>query len=155
MADLEQHNDPAATRPYYRLLGFRTEVDETAGLSKLVLESRSELENSRGEIHGGVIASLLDAAMGVAVRSMLGPGDGATTVSLTVNYVAPGRSTLTACGRVVRQGRSLASAEGTVTDASGQIVAHAVGTLRVLAQRPPRTGASGPISANADLGAEV
>ena len=135
---LEGRNDLAAMRPYYRLLGLRVEAGEPAGLSKLVLESRSELENSRGEVHGGVIASLLDVAMGVAVRSTLPQSDGATTVSLTVNYVAPGRSTLTARGRVVRKGRTLASVEATVTDASEQIVAHAVGTMRVLAQRSSR-----------------
>ena len=138
MAMLEGRNDLAAMRPYYRLLGLRVEAGEPAGLSKLVLESRSELENSRGEVHGGVIASLLDVAMGVAVRSTLPQSDGATTVSLTVNYVAPGRSTLTARGRVVRKGRTLASVEATVMDASEQIVAHAVGTMRVLAQRSSR-----------------
>jgi uncharacterized protein (TIGR00369 family) len=129
---LEGADDPAAARPYYRLLGFRTESGEGAGRSKLVLESRGELENSRGDVHGGVIASLLDAAMGVAVRSALKPGQGATTVSLTVNYVAPGRGTLTARGRVVRAGRTLASVEADVTDAAGTVAAHAVGTMRIL-----------------------
>jgi uncharacterized protein (TIGR00369 family) len=135
VAKLEGPDDPASTRPYYRLLGLRAEAGEPAGQSKLVLESRSELENSRGEVHGGVIASLLDAAMGVAVRSTLTVGDGASTVSLTVNYVAPGGGALTARGRIVQQGRTLASAEATVTDASGQVAAHAVGTMRILARR--------------------
>jgi uncharacterized protein (TIGR00369 family) len=132
MAKFEEREDPAATRPYYRLLGFRTETGEPAGQSKLVLQSREELENSRGEIHGGVIASLLDAAMGVAVRSTLVPLEGATTASLTVNYVAPGRSTLTARARVVRQGRTLASVEATVSDTSEQVVAHSIATMRIL-----------------------
>lgn len=135
MAKLEGADDPAATRPYYRLLGLRAEAGEPAGQARLVLESRSELENSRGEVHGGVIASLLDAAMGVAARSALPPGYGTTSASLTVNYVAPGRGTLTARGRVVRQGRTLASAEATVTDASDAVVAHAVATLRIIARR--------------------
>jgi acyl-CoA thioesterase len=132
MAKLEEREDPAAARPYYRLLGLRTEAGEPPGQSKMVLQSREDLENSRGEVHGGVIASLLDAAMGVAVRSSLAPLEGATTASLTVNYVAPGRNMLTARARVVRQGRSLASVEATVTDASEQIVAHSVATMRIL-----------------------
>ena len=135
MPKLEGANDPAATRPYYRLLGLRTAPGEPEGQSKVVLEPRVELENSRGEVHGGVIASLIDAAMGVAARSTLTPGDGATTVSLTVNYVAPGRGTLTARSRVVRKGRTLASAEARVTDANEQVVAHAVGTMRIIARR--------------------
>jgi len=125
------HEDPALARPYYRLLGLRSEPGEPAGRSKIRLDSRHDLENSRGDVHGGVIASLLDAAVAVAVRSAFTEGEGATTVSLTVNYVEPGRGTLTAAGHVIRAGRSIASAEATVTDAAGRIVAHAVATMRV------------------------
>jgi uncharacterized protein (TIGR00369 family) len=113
---------------------LRAEAGEPAGRSKLLLDSRSDLENSHGDVHGGVIASLLDAAMGVAVRSALKPGEGATTVSLTVNYVAPGRGTLTARGRVLRA-RTLASLEANVTDADDNIVAHAVSTMRIIARK--------------------
>lgn len=125
--------NPAETRPYYRLLGFRTEDTAEAGTSRLQLDSRYDLENSRGDIHGGVIASLLDAAMGVAVRSVLKESDGATTVSLTVNYLQPGRGTLLATGRVTRAGRSLASVEADAKDLDGNIVAHAIATMRVIA----------------------
>ena len=130
---LDGVDDPSATRPYYRLLGLRAEAGEPAGGSKLVFESRTDLENSRGDVHGGVIASLLDAAMGVAVRSALKAGEGATTVSLTVNYLAPGRGTLVARGRVVRAGRTLASVEADVVDAAGNMAAHAVSTMRIVA----------------------
>ncbi len=132
MAGGNSVEDPAATRPYYRLLGLRAEGGTQAGHSKLRLDSRPELENSRGDIHGGVVASLLDAALGVAVRSVYKDGEGATTVSLTVNYIEPGRGTLIANGHVVRAGRTLASAEASVADLSGRVVAHAVGTLRIL-----------------------
>lgn len=128
--------DPATIRPYYRLLGLRAEAGEPAGRSKLLLDSRSDLENSRGDVHGGVIASLLDAAMGVAVRSAQKPGEGATTVSLTVHYVAPGRGTLTARGRVVRTGRTFASVEASVSDARDNVVAHAISTMRIITRKP-------------------
>ncbi len=123
--------DPADSRPYYRLLGLRTEPGQPAGESKLTLQSRPEFENSRGDVHGGVVASLLDAAMGVAVRSAYSGGESATTVSLTVNYLEPGRGSLTATGRVLRSGQSLASAEASVVDATGRLVAHAVSTMRI------------------------
>jgi len=129
--------DPADARPYYRLLGLKVDAGVPAGQSRVRLESRADLENSRGDVHGGVVASMLDAAMGVAVRSTLQAGEGATTVSLTVNYLEPGRSKLIANARVVRTGRSLASAEAMVEDVSGRRVAHAVGTMRILAARKP------------------
>jgi uncharacterized protein (TIGR00369 family) len=124
--------DPADSRPYYRLLGFKTDPCPAPGCSRVTVAGRPDLENSHGDIHGGVVASLLDAAMGVALRSVLPEGAGATTVSLTVNYLQPGRTAVTAHGRVVRSGRTLASLEATVEDASGSIVAHGLGTMRII-----------------------
>jgi uncharacterized protein (TIGR00369 family) len=132
---ISRPDDPADSRPYYRLLGFRTDKHEVSGRSRLHLDGREELQNSRGDIHGGVVASLLDAAMGVAVRSGLMAGEGASTVSLTVNYLLPARGPLVANGRVTRAGRTLASVEADAQDSSGQIVAHAIGTLRIIARR--------------------
>lgn len=123
--------DPSATRPYYRLIGLKTGQPTPPGQSELLIESRPELGNSRGDIHGGVIASVLDAAIGVAVRSAL-PNSAATTASLTVNYVRPGQGNLVAHAKVVRAGKSLASAEAFVTNGDGEVVAHAVATMRVL-----------------------
>jgi len=130
MAEFE---DPALARPYYRLLGLSAEPGQPTGCSSIRFQSRAELQNSRGDVHGGVVASLLDAAMAVAVRSALKAGEGVATVSLTVNYLEPGRAALIAKGRVTRRGRTLASAEATVADAAGRMVAHAVSTMRIIA----------------------
>ncbi len=127
--------DPAATRPYYRLLGIRAEPADVLGTSTVCLDSRPDLENSRGEVHGGVVASLLDAAMGTATRTLLRPGEATTTASLTVNYLQPGKGTLTACGKVMRAGRVLVSVEASVTDSAGTLVAHAVGTMRTISAK--------------------
>jgi acyl-CoA thioesterase len=127
--------DPAEQRPFYRLLGLRGEPGLPAGTSRLHLTARQDLQNSHGDIHGGVVATLLDAAMAVAVRSAYTDGEGATTVSITVNYLAPGREALVGEGRLIRGGRTLASLEATVTDSAGQIVAHAMATMRIVARR--------------------
>lgn len=127
--------DPADARPYYRLLGLRTEPGTPAGEARIRLDGRPDLTNARGDIHGGVVASLLDAAMGVAVRSSYPGGEGATTVSITVNYLEPGRGSLLAKAVVMRAGGSLASVRSEVEDSSGRRVAHAVATMRIL--RPP------------------
>lgn len=54
---------------------------------------------------------------------------------MAVNYLEPAREVLLAEGRVIRAGRSLASLEATVTDRTGRTVAHAIGTLRIIARR--------------------
>jgi uncharacterized protein (TIGR00369 family) len=124
-----------AQRPYYRFLGLRVVDGAPAGESRVELASRPELANSRGDVHGGAIASLLDAAMGVAVRSACKEGEGATTVSITVNYAGPGRGTLVARGRTLRLGRSIATVEAEATGADGELVAHAIATMRIIARR--------------------
>jgi uncharacterized protein (TIGR00369 family) len=142
--DKERSNDPADARPYYRLLGLRTEPGTEPGRACIRLEGRPELSNARGDIHGGVVASLLDAAMGVAVRSIYEEGEGATTVSITVNYLEPGRGTLVANARVMRSGQSLASVEADVVDESARRVAHGIATMRIIrrAGKPPDVPAS-------------
>ena len=127
--------DPSMSRPFYRLLGLRADSGQAPGDSKIYLDSQPDFENSRGDVHGGVVASLLDAAMGVAVRSSYLESEGATTVSLTVNFLEPGRGTLIAEGHVIRAGRTLASAEATAVDSQGHVVAHAVGMMRIIRRR--------------------
>ena len=122
-------------RPFYRHLDLRGDEGLPKGTSRLYLRGREEFLNSRGDIHGGIVAALVDAAMGAAMRSAYTAGEGATTVSLTVNYLEPAREELIAEGRVVRAGRSLASVEVSVSDKSGRAVAHAIGTLRVIKPR--------------------
>ncbi len=127
-------NDEASKRPFYRHLGFDVKDGAPAGESHIELRTRDEITNSRGDMHGGAIAGLLDAAVSVAVRNASG-GQEIATVSLTVNYTGPGRGTLVARGRTLRLGRGIASAEASVTDADGALVAHAVATIRIFAPR--------------------
>jgi uncharacterized protein (TIGR00369 family) len=120
-----------AQRPFYKLIGLFV-MEAADGASLVRLDPTEDTANSRGEVHGGALATMLDAAVVNAARSVLPEGSGAATVNLSVNYLAPGLGTLTARGRVVRAGRSLVSAEATITDASGAVVAQAIGTLRAI-----------------------
>ena len=59
-------------------------------------------ENPMGTMHGGIVATLVDTAMGCAVSSTLPAGDGFTTLELSTNYVRP---ITQATGRVHAEGR--------------------------------------------------
>ncbi len=100
--------------------------------------------NPLGTVHGGWIATLLDAAMGCAVHSTLRPGQLYTTTSMTVNYVRalPGDGEAVRCGAsAVHVGGRLATSEGKLWDARGRLVAHGSESCLVFdAAPPPRHG---------------
>ena len=86
------------------------------------------LYNPMGVVHGGMIATLLDSAMGCAVHSTLPAGRGYTTLEIKVNYlraVTAASGDLTAEGRVVHAGRRTGVAEAVLKDASGATCATA------------------------------
>lgn len=84
--------------------------------------------NPIGAIHGGLVCTLLDSALGCAVHSTLPAGTGYTSIELSVRYLRPlhaDGSEITATGRVVKPGRRVSFAEGEVRDAAGRLVATA------------------------------
>jgi acyl-coenzyme A thioesterase PaaI-like protein len=96
--------------------------------------------NSRGFVHGGVIAALADNAMGLSfvrvfkatVEDPAHPATGAVTVGLGVDYVATAKlgQWLQIEPRVVKAGRSLGFVDALVT-ADGEVVARANATFRL------------------------
>ena len=74
------------------------------------------VEGSRGTIHGGITASLVDTASGFALRTTFpDPTSPAlTTTDLDVTYLRPARSDLTVEAEVVRAGESMGYTDVTV-----------------------------------------
>jgi uncharacterized protein (TIGR00369 family) len=89
--------------------------------------------NSRGFVHGGVIAALADNAMGLSCGKVLGSVQGLVTVNLAVDYVGTARigQWLQVEPRVLRTGRSMSFADALVT-ADGSLVARASASFRSL-----------------------
>jgi uncharacterized protein (TIGR00369 family) len=90
--------------------------------------------NPLGSVHGGWYATLLDSALGCAVHTALGPGQGYTTAELGIHIVraASERSgPLRAIGNVVHVGRQLATAEARIVGHDGKLYAHGSTTCLV------------------------
>ena len=90
--------------------------------------------NPIGDVHGGLVCTLLDSVTGCAIHSTLPAGKGYTSVEIKVNYLKAVRlasGVLTATGTVVKAGSRVGFAEGVVTDAGGAVVATATSTLFV------------------------
>ena len=89
--------------------------------------------NSRGWLHGGVIAALTDNAMGLSCGKVLGSVQGLVTVSLAVDYVGAAKlgQWVQIEPRVLRTGRSMSFADALIR-ADGALIARANATFRSL-----------------------
>jgi uncharacterized protein (TIGR00369 family) len=91
--------------------------------------------NPIGLVHGGLLATLLDSAMGCAVHSRLPAGAGYATTDLHVHLVRPvtqETGKLVCEARVVHLGSRMATAEGRVEGAGGRLFAHATTTCMII-----------------------
>lgn len=101
----------------------------------LAVHTSPQHVNVNGGVHGGLIATLLDAVMGQAARDKLPEGKSAVTVSMTITYLSGGSigDTLRASAEVRKQGTTLVMAEGdVVTGDDDEPVAHGVATYSVI-----------------------
>ncbi len=90
--------------------------------------------NPLGSVHGGWFATLLDSAVGCAVHTLLPAGKGFTTLELKVNMVralSDSVPLVRAEGKVIHQGRQVATAEGRIVGPDGKLYAHATTTCLI------------------------
>lgn len=114
-------------------LAFRMQGQELAGNKAVIrMPFLPEYANSRGDMHGGVFASLLDCALASACRAHDPDNFGVLTVDLTVHYVASANTDVIASAECMRRGRSLSFAQGQVHDEQGRLLAMATGTFKLL-----------------------
>ncbi len=104
------------------------------GTATFVCEPDESHYNPIGTVHGGLVCTLLDSALGCAVQSTLAQGQGYTSIEIKVNYLRPvlaSSGPLTCVATVTKPGTRVAFADGVVTDAAGKPVASATGSLLV------------------------
>ena len=102
------------------------------GDARIRFEARDEHLNAAGTVHGGVLATLVDTAMGQAARSTTGEGEVPATSQLTVTYLRPGRpGPLLVTAAVRTRGKHLTVCQADV-EQDGRALAHAVATFALL-----------------------
>ena len=90
--------------------------------------------NPSGTVHGGLAATLLDSAMGLAIWSTLEKGLGQTTLEFKISLIrpiTPGMGVICAEGTVLNRGRRVGTAEGRITDEKGRLLAHGTTTCLI------------------------
>lgn len=105
------------------------------GAAVFAFEPQEFHYNTIGSVHGGVISSVLDSAMGCAIHSTLEAGTAYTTLELKVNFikavtVKAGR--LQAYGKIIHAGKKTALVEAQLLDEKGNLYAHGVSTCLIL-----------------------
>ena len=110
---------------FHRLLGIPLSA-RGPGFARICLTTTPETpQGIGGSVHGGVLASMVDIAMLVAVFGGLRPGQiPAGTADLGITYMrrAHGEQ-IHAEARVVKHGRQLAVIEVDITNAEGELCA--------------------------------
>jgi uncharacterized protein (TIGR00369 family) len=107
-------------------------VNATAGDVLVGFDAEAEHLNLQGLIHGGLLATLADTAMGLAVRTRVEAGRRHVTIELGVHYLRSGKpGRIEARGRAVRVGTETAYTEADVIDGTGRLLARAHGTYSV------------------------
>jgi uncharacterized protein (TIGR00369 family) len=102
------------------------------GSARLEFDATEEHLNPAGTVHGGVLATLVDTAMGTAVRSATDDGDVPATSQLTVTYLRPGKpGRLEVTARVRTRGEHLTVCDADV-EQDGRSLVHAVATFALL-----------------------
>jgi uncharacterized protein (TIGR00369 family) len=122
--------------PAMRTLGIEP-LEANPGRVSFRLEPGEFHLNPFGIVHGGVLTTLLDTAMGCAVHSLLPAAVGYLTSELNVRFLRPALLTsgpLVCTGEVVHQGNTTAIASARIVDVDERLIAVAGATC--LLRRP-------------------
>jgi uncharacterized protein (TIGR00369 family) len=116
-----------------RTLGYDIVEAESGRVVITAMPNDSHL-NPAGTVHGGLSATLLDSAMGLAILSTLDQGIGETTLEFKISLVrpiTPETGLIRAEGTVLNRGRRIGTAEGRITDAKGRLLSHGTTTCLI------------------------
>jgi uncharacterized protein (TIGR00369 family) len=117
--------------PFVEELGIHL-IEQSRERAVISIKRRPELLNSWGAAHGGVLMTMLDLVMSMAVRGHYNVSAGVLTVDMSVAFLNASRDDVLAEGRVLHAGRSTAFCESEARDTEGRMLAKAIGTFKLL-----------------------
>jgi acyl-CoA thioesterase len=116
------------------LLGMQI-VRAADGVGLVSIDVGRRLMHPQQMVHGGVIFTLADTAMSMALSSAIPPGTPFGTIEAKINYLLPVRSgELLAQGKIIHMGGSTAVMEATIyntVDDQKQVIARVMGTFYI------------------------
>ena len=114
--------------PATKTLGIKIrDLSEGRSIVEMMVDPRHH--NMSGTMHGGLMADIADAAMGIAISTTIASDEDFTTMEMKISFYRPHiKGLLTAEGIVAKRGKRVAFAEAVLTNQQKQIVAKANGT---------------------------
>lgn len=113
------------------------------GRAELAIAVRPELCNAMQVAHGGVLMTVLDAALAIAGRAAHTDDYDAPvntiTVEMKTSFLRPGAGRLVVSAQCVHKATSLMFCEGEARDDAGRLVSRASGTFKLWLPRPGST----------------
>ncbi|MEQ2525884.1 PaaI family thioesterase [Robertmurraya yapensis] len=117
--------------PFWNYINMKEMVSKD-GYGEVEISVFPDLLQRRGHVHGGVIATLVDASIGCAIRSLLKENEISATIELKTNYLRPAISAkLVGKAQIVQRGRSIAVGETKVWDEEGKLIAMGTATFNI------------------------
>jgi uncharacterized protein (TIGR00369 family) len=131
--------DPIAAE---RLRGFNAELgfriaEWRADFARFEMTLEDWHLNRSGVVHGGVLATLLDATLGFCgiYTGVPGRARRAVTLTMTTSYIGQAKSGVLSCSAQRRGGgKTIFMATGEVRDEAGNLLALGEGTFRYVAE---------------------
>lgn len=120
-----------ARSTFWGVLGCEVENVEQGRASVRLVCTERHL-NTAGIVHGGVLASLLDNTMGLALMRDF-PGEWLVTAQLNIHYLAPSMGGELRCeASLVHRSRRTATMQGYIYDEEGALLAWGSSAFRVV-----------------------
>lgn len=118
--------------PITKHLGWKfLDFDPETHSIKVEMTARPEFANPAGNVHGGMIAAMLDETLAPAAATTLEPNEFAPTIEMTVNFMTSARiGSVLGTARVVSKSRSICFLEGRL-EQHGKLIATASGIAKV------------------------
>jgi uncharacterized protein (TIGR00369 family) len=114
--------------PATKTLGIKI-LELSEGRSLVEMNVDEHLHNMSATMHGGIMADIADAAMGIAVATTISAEEDFTTMEFKISFFRPHiKGPLKAEGLVAKRGKRVAFTEAVLTNQQKQIVAKANGT---------------------------
>ena len=123
--------------PISQLIGFNvlpeTSDDKRLGRAIVELKIDDRFNNPMGRMHGGVLAALADAAMGIAFGRTLDPDQDFSTIDLHIHFMRTVRGKLlSATATMLQRGLRIGYIQCLIVDDQGREIASSSCSCTVL-----------------------